>query len=179
MFDAGFPFTLIQQNQYKEKELLSESLFQFKTGKNRRYSVSVEEYAHHVFVPKFFPSTEKNNPNRFAILTGEYEGARVIRTIIDIMLSTYSVNPSASFAWLGIATSMKYKKEGKSFTQRYRIYKNVMLNFFNPDNWFHYDDYITSTYLLINRKQENIESFLQSVIRMFTDIYPDLERSEL
>lgn len=178
MFDAGFTFSLIQQNIFKKKELISESIFQFKTSKNKRYIVTVEEYPHHVFVPKFYPSTEKNNPNRFAILTNEYEGTRIIRTIIDIMLLTYKNNPLASFAWLGIATSMKEKKEGKSFTQRYRIYKNVMLNFFDPNNWFHYDDYLTSTYLLINKKQANIESFLQNTIRMFTDIYPDLERLE-
>jgi hypothetical protein len=53
-----------------------------------------------------------------------------------------------------------------------------MLNFFNEESWLHYDDYITSTYLLINKQQNNIEQFLKNVIRMFTDIYPDLERLE-
>ncbi|MDQ2753798.1 MAG: hypothetical protein M3R72_12315 [Bacteroidota bacterium] len=91
------------------------------------------------------------------------------------MLLLYDDHPNASFAWIGVATAMKNKKEGKSLTQRYRIYKNVMLNFFSTLNWFHYDDYITSTYLLINKKEKNIEQFLQNTIRMFTDMYPDLE----
>ena len=179
MFDAGFPLTLIQHNSVKEKEILSESVFQFKTSRNIRYIVNVEEYPNYVFVPKFYPSSEKNNPNRFAVLTFEYNSAKIIRTIIDIMLFVYKANPMASFAWLGAATSMKRKREGKSFTQRYRIYRNLMLNFFSSDNWFHFDDYVTSTYLLANKKQQDIDIFLQTVIRMFTDIYPDLERSEL
>lgn len=178
MFDAGFDFSLIQRNILKDKDCISESIFQFKTSKNKRYIVTVEEYSYKVFVPKFYPSKEKNNPNRFSVLTNEFKGSRVIRTVIDIMLFVYRENPEASFAWIGVATSMKNKKEGKSFTQRYRIYKNIMLNFFSEDNWFHYDDYITSTYLLINKKQKDIEQFLQTIIRMFTNIYPDLERLE-
>lgn len=129
-------------------------------------------------VPKFYPSSQKNNQHRFELLTDEYKASRIIRTVIDIMLFIYEKKPKASFAWIGVATSMRNKKEGKSFTQRYRIYKNVMLNFFGEKNWLHYDDYVTSTYLLINKRQTNTEQFLKNVIRMFTVIYPDLERSE-
>jgi hypothetical protein len=178
MFDAGFKFALIQQNTPEHKVWIREYIFQFRSSKKRRYIVTVEEYPFHVFVPKFYPSTEKNNPNRFAVLTNEYEASRVIRTTMDIMLFIYQRHPEASFAWMGIATVMKNKKEGKSFTQRYRIYRNVMMNFFSTEHWLHYDDYVTSTYLLINKKQKDTEQFLRKIIRMFTDIYPDLERPE-
>lgn len=111
-------------------------------------------------------------------LTDEYKASRIIRTIIDIMLFIHQKNSEASFGWIGVATVMKNKKESRSFTQRYRIYKNVMLNFFREENWLHYDDYVTSTYLLINKAQAEPEQFLRKVIRMFTDIYPELERPE-
>ncbi len=178
MFDAGFDFSLIQRNILKNKDCISEYIFQFKTSEKKRYIATVEEYTNKIFVPKFYPSKERNNPNRFSVLTNEYKSSRIIRTVINIMLLMYKEIPDASFAWIGVATSMKNKKEGKSFTQRYRIYKTVMLNFFNEENWFHYDDYITSTYLLINKRQKNVDIFLKNAIRMFTDIYPDLERLE-
>ena len=178
MFDAGFEFALIQRNIIENNDHVCEFIFQFKTKGRKRYIVIVEEYLNNIFVPKFYPSTEKNNPNRFAILTNEYQSARVIRTIIDIMLFIYKISPEVSFGWLGVATLLQHKKEGKSFTQRYRINKNVMLNFFNADNCYHYDDYRTSTYLLINKKQKDIQQFLEDTVRMFTDLYPDLERFE-
>jgi predicted HAD superfamily hydrolase len=71
--------------------------------------------------PSFIFQKKKNNPKRFSVLTDEYKASRVVRTIINIMLFIHKNNPIASFAWIGVATSMKNKKEGKSFTQRYRI----------------------------------------------------------
>src|SRR5690349_14231943 len=151
MFDAGYKFSLRQQNTPEHKDWVREYIFQFRTSARKRYIVTVEEYPLQIFVPKFYPSSEKNNPNRFAVLTDEYKASRIIRTTIDIMLFIYQKNPEASFAWLGVATAMRNKKESRSFTQCYRIYKNLMLNFFSEENWLHYDDYVTSTYLLINK----------------------------
>lgn len=54
-----------------------------------------------------------------------------------------------------------------------------MLNFFDTAHWKHYEDFATSTYILIPINKENIGVYLQNVIKMFSDIYPDLEAIDL
>jgi hypothetical protein len=85
MFDKGFKYKLIQKKKIAEQEIESESVYDFWSTK-RRYIVVIEEYKFKVFVPKFFPSTLKDNPNRFNVLVNDFEAPRVVRTCINILL---------------------------------------------------------------------------------------------
>jgi hypothetical protein len=80
---------------------------------------------------------------------------------------------------VGVNTISKDIVEHKYFTQRFRIYRALMLNFFDTAHWKHYEDFATSTYILIPINKENIGVYLQNVIKMFSDIYPDLEAIDL
>lgn len=178
MFDQSFPYRLIQKTKLTGKDILSDAYYSFNSS-YRRYIVLVEEYPYDVFVPKFYPSTFKNSPHKFNILVNDFEVGRIVRTCINIMLAVYRENPGASFAFVGAETITKHKKENKIFTQRYRVYKRVMLEFFNTDNWYHYDDMLTSTYLLIAKTKPDVETYLKNVIAMFANIYPDIENVDM
>ncbi|MDE1191136.1 MAG: hypothetical protein PW786_03230 [Arachidicoccus sp.] len=174
MFDSSFEYFFIQKKGYENKDILSEYIYQFKTNFTR-YIVIVEEYRYNVFVPKFYPSRFKNNKNRFNILTNDFITGRIIRTVMNIMLDLLKQFPTSSFAWIGVPTNTTNKKESTAYTQRFRIYKRVVINFFNKENWFHYEDYRTSGYILVNKCNTDIESYLNSIMIMFVNIYSDLE----
>lgn len=177
MFDSSFPFTFIQKRIFESGDIIAEYNYQFKAYRIR-YIVIVEEYKHNIFVPKFYPAHLKSNGKRFNVLTNDFHAPGIIRTTINIMLQLLSKRPDASFAWLGAPVIMKNKVESNSFTQRFRIYKKVMINFFTQEKWYHYEDYRTSTYMLVNKLQSDFDEYLQKVISMFIYIYPELEPVE-
>ena len=174
MFDKSFEYRLIQKRKSNEYGVLNEHIYDFNSTK-RRYIVLVEEYDHLVFVPKFYPSAYRDSPNRFNIILNDFEAARIIRTCINITLDLLKANPEASFAFMGASTKSTNKTETKVLTQRFIIYRKLMLNFFNKSLWMHFDDIDTSTYLLIPFNKIDKAEYTRKVIQMFVDIYPDLD----
>lgn len=94
---------------------------------------------------------------------------------MNIILDILHANSGASFAFIGAATKSVNKSETKILTQRFRIYKKLMYNFFNKSQWMHFDDIDTSTYLLIPMNKPNRTEYAKRVVKMFADIYPDLD----
>ncbi|MDI9363599.1 MAG: hypothetical protein QM541_01515 [Flavobacterium sp.] len=174
MFDKSFPYKLIQKKSIIGQQIVREFIYDFRSSK-RRYIVLVEEYNLNVFVPKFFPSLLKDSPNKFNVLVNDFEASRIVRTCLDIMLDLLYQHPNYSFAFVGVNTISKNIIEQKYFTQRFRIYRALMLNFFDTTYWQHFEDFSTSTYILIPFSKENLEQYLKKVLKMFSDIYPDLE----
>jgi hypothetical protein len=105
----------------------------------------------------------------------DFEATRIIRTCINITLDILKTNPGSSFAFMGAATKSTNKNETKILTQRFRIYRRLMYNFFNKSEWIHFDDIDTSTYLLVPMNKPNRAEYTKAVIKMFADIYPDLD----
>ncbi len=178
MFDKSFDYRLLQKRASKEYGVITESVYSFNSSK-RRYIVIVEEYDFNVFVPKFFPSAFRNSQFKYNIILNDFEASRIVRTCINITLQILKEHDDASFAFMGSYTVSGTKKESKILTQRFRIYRLLMYNFFSKENWVHLDDEVTSTYLLVPVSKTDIEGFVQKVIRMFTHVYPDLETINL
>lgn len=178
MFDSSFSYRLLQEKKVVDKEIVREFIYDFNSSK-RRYIVLIEEYQLNVFVPKFFPSFLKDSPNKFNVLLNDFEASRVVRTCINILLELLSKYTSHSFAFVGVNTISKETLEQKYFTQRFRIYRQLMLNCFDTVYWQHYEDFVTSTYILIPATKENTEFYLKDVLKMFSDIYPDLESIDI
>lgn len=178
MFDESFPYKLIQKRSLDSRDIISEAYYSFNSSK-RRYIVLVEEYPLQVFVPKFFPSSYRNSPHKYNLILNDFEASRIIRTCLNIMLDFNLEFPEASFAFVGANTKSKNKSETKIQTQRFRVYKNLMLNFFDTEHWWHYDDMLSSSYLLVKRNKPNFSIYIQNVIKMFSDIYHDLEHIQV
>jgi len=81
MFDKSFSYSLIHKQPRNAPYLKTEYGYHFHTKRNRRrYLILVEEYEYNVFAIKFFPSDKRDNPNRFNIITNQFEFAPIIRT---------------------------------------------------------------------------------------------------
>src|SRR5690606_29310101 len=99
---------------------------------HERYIAIVEEYDHKIFVVKFFLKNHSSSKNKYNFVTnkGSASASKVIRTVINIILEVIKGNELASIGFLG---SEKFSnknniKEGKSNTQRFRIYKYITNN---------------------------------------------------
>ena len=116
----------------------------------------------------------------YNLLLKDEQPALIIRTCVNIMLQIFSVNPKASFGFIGSASVNKIRKgkivpEGKSNTQRFRIYQTLMFNFFGSETFEHSQSVELSAYLLINRLNDPIDVFKTKAEQMFKELYLNLE----
>ena len=94
-------------------------------------------------------------PNRYSLLTNEGNPATILRTCIDIFIrDILAKEPSASMGFIGAPSEGESKEE----TQRFRIYRYIMENFFGVAKFSHHFYMKKSVYLVLNRlnKTENV-----------------------
>jgi hypothetical protein len=147
-------------------------LFNFKstkggTKKGKRYVVQVEEYPYNTYAIKFYPKSLENSRNKYRVLMNDFDAPRIIRTCVQIMVDFYQRDPLASFAFTGTRTE---KEETDENTIKYRVYKQVMVNFFPPSKFTHAENNKYSAYMLINR-DTHIEDLEIKIKEMFERYY--------
>lgn len=133
---------------------------------NHQYIVNVEEYPHEVFVVKFHLKSHSDSERRYQLLTEAHDPFRVIGTVLHIMLYFYKKYPYASFGFIGSPLEM----EGKTNTKRFRVYRQIMANYFSPVDFQHYLYAAASAYLMLNRHSQE-ENLLPQIEQMFSKIY--------
>lgn len=139
------------------------------------YIVEVEVYDHDIHVVKYYQKCMKGDRMRFNILTNEMKASRIIATCLAIIFDVIKRRPSANIGFLASRTQRSdgSYEEGLRMTKRFRIYKQAFQDFFGPATFSHYPDANTSTYLLINNRN-NIEVVKKCAETMFSTLYPTL-----
>ncbi len=126
--------------------------FTFDCRFNYRYMVRLEEYPSKVFMIKFHLRRDKNNNNRYKLLTGFHDASRVIGTCIHIALDFWKEKvPDASFGLIGVWSVGE--DESKS-SKRYHLYVRVLQAKFSPVHFLHQDIPSKSAYFMISRKMD-------------------------
>ncbi len=171
MFEGCYKFRKANvDTPYNKKHHLRTHIYTFKTVKTP-YIIHVEEYPENIFILKFFRKQDRNRVDRFNIITNEGKCTRIVGICIRVLIDILGKNKNASFGFLGANS----KNEEKDNSQRFRIYKFAMENLIGDDMFIHSMDLPNSTYLMVNRKNEKPESFVERAKLMFEEIYPQLE----
>jgi hypothetical protein len=179
MFDKAYTFHLIDHKKVANGGILESWMYNFKTTR-RRYIVKIERYEGDIYVVKYYADCHSHCENKYNLLLKDEQPAPIIRTCMNIMLQIFSVNPKASFGFIGSASVNKIRKgkivpEGKGNTQRFRIYQTLMFNFFGSETFEHSQSVELSAYLLINRLNDPIGVFKTKAEQMFKELYLNLE----
>ncbi|MBA7488295.1 MAG: hypothetical protein HG422_04595 [Prevotella sp.] len=147
--------------------------YKFKSTKsNLWYIVLVEQYEHEVFAVKFYPKAWQNSKYKYRKLTNTREPRRVIYTCINIMLSIYKANPTASFGFVG-ANGVD---EDISETKRYKVYTTIIATYFSDKHFFHKENKEKSAYLLINNLSlSRNPSLVKEIEDFFKNQYIDFD----
>jgi hypothetical protein len=159
MFDKSFNFL----HKSKKSERLGGidvkvHILTFSTSKKRRIIVHVHEHTDDsLYVLKFFDKSHRLSDSRFSLMTADGEASAVINTNIKILQYFYEKKPYASFAFMGSPTVEETEKNIKLSlhpahdTKRFRLYRRIMSNFFNPVTFLHIQNLECSAYLIVNR----------------------------
>lgn len=152
MFESGFPYSKLNKTKTSsigKDILLFRHWYKFKTPKNV-YLVWVEEYENDVLIIKFFLSSHQLSDRKFSFMSNEGLAPRIIGTCVDILINEFMDRKHYSVGFVGNAG----EEEDTENTQRYRIYKQLVINSFSPISFLHICNINRSAYFLINKKKD-------------------------
>jgi hypothetical protein len=119
MLESSYPFTFIQKTKEGDHGLLYISLYHFRSTKSHlMYIVRVEKYEYHIYAVKFYLKSLSHSKLKYRLMTNTNEPRRIINTCINIMLSIYEQDDSASFGFIG----SNGINEDVCCTKRYRVF---------------------------------------------------------
>lgn len=174
MFESGYVYHLLDRKEGPDEYIVCYWKYNFSTPR-RRYVALVEQYKNNIYTVKYYAAEHTKSRTKYNHLFNDEYPPKIIRTCLDIMLHFYHLNPLASFGFIGShSTNKKGKAESKSNTQRFKIYKTVMSNFFGKQIFAHSMNKKYSAYLLINKKNGPVRKFKSEAESMFSKIYADL-----
>lgn len=133
-------------------------LWSFRSAKsNKRYIVEVEGFENEFYGIKFYWKGVEKSPDRYSMLTNDFEPRIIVRTCIEVMLDYFRKHPSVSFGFVA-APDLKKDIEGKNIpfdkgSRRFRFYQRMMINLFGPETFLQAADTTNTIYLMINRKK--------------------------
>lgn len=178
MFDSSYKFNLVDRKNNPDPDILCIWKYNFKSA-IRRYIITVELYQHNIYILKYHAACHSKCENKFSLLFNDEKPAPIIKTCVDVMISFYNANNLASFGFIGANSVNKKRKstiitEGKSNTQRFRIYKLLMFNYFGKETFAHAINKKYSAYLMINRGNGKIRAFRRQAQALFSTLYINL-----
>jgi hypothetical protein len=143
-------------------------LYTFKTKKNKRYLIQIDEFDRHIYILKFFVKNCLDSAKRYNMLTHDGEAFSIITTCMNALLHLKTeIDNDASFGFLG---ARKLSEESDNNTQRFRIYSKKGRTYFNPEHYLHIENIENSSYLILNRRLHD-ENSIPVINQMFQELY--------
>ena len=167
---SHYPYTFLMREQTGDIPVL---VYHFRSTKSHRwYIVRVEEHPQHFYGIKFYLKSDTLNPNKFNKLSGLFEPRPVINTCIAILMELASMNPEASFGFIGANLIGESEQE----TKRFRVYNTILTTYFSEAQYLHYQILEKSAYALISRiALERNPDFILQVSTYFSDNYTNFD----
>jgi hypothetical protein len=92
------------------------------------------------------------------------------------MLEINGKDNTSSFGFIGSHTESARKRESKENTQRYRIYKRIMVTYFSELHFKHVTNVDKSAYMLIRQTElAKVPDLTEKLETLFTDNYAYFE----
>jgi hypothetical protein len=174
MFNSRRPYMLLTI-KYEEDPAFHIKTFIYRTYTSAgKYIIHIEEYQHKVFVIKFYPALYKRYANKYRMISDDHVMQEVVGTSLQILLDFFNKNDGASCGFVATASLIGAFSEFKSNNQRFRIYRQVMQNFFGHETFSHFVDNDNSAYLMVNRSTGDINSFVAEMQVKFSEMYPEM-----
>ncbi len=185
MFDSSYPYQQATINKaHLEPQVIKEIIFRFSTDYGVKYIVRLHEYNHKVFAIKFHLRIHNKLKNKYNLVVTDsrINPGKVIRTIVSIALDILKIDDMASFAFVGVfkvrvnCATEKISNEHPETaeTQRYRIYVEIVENFFGTETFKHGYNDKANAYLLLNKNNKNYLELYDEVSTMFINTFQDL-----
>lgn len=172
MFENGYTFRC---SGAKSEGVTRKLIYTFVTDENHKYITELEEHPMDVYVVKFYLKNHCDSDKKYSLTVSNSHRSvtsaqRVLKTCADICQDLARKNPKASFALIAAPKD----GEEKYFNTRYRIYKQIIADWFSSDEFLHIHSEPNSGYLLINKSNNDPIDVAEKTIERFANVYPEL-----
>lgn len=149
-------------------------LYTFTSTRTKQgYMVWVEVYDSHFYAVKFHLRRDKNNKNRYSVMSGLGEARPVINTCVRIMSEIAGADELSSFGFIG--AGMVGEKNTNN-TKRFKVYRRLMATYFSEEFFLHLSYVEKSAYVLLRRKMLEMNPGIEEMLqRRFVELYPYFE----
>lgn len=185
IFSNCFEYKFITKINVDQNLNVPELFYTFKSFKSgKTYHVHVEIHPNHFYGVKYHLKEHKNNPNKYNIQTNLYEARQILFTCIRIMLDVNDKDICSSFGFIGSNTILSMGAEGdfektdepKSNTKRFRVYRRLMMTFFDERTFEHFDNEEYSAYMLVRQSElATNPNLITEISKYFSDQYSNFE----
>ncbi len=173
MFDSYLPFAQLTVHHEPDQSFhIRTFVFRIKAN-SVSYLILLEEYIDNLFIVKFYPAKFKRHPDKYRLLSNDRVMQQVIGTALQIFVKQLGKNKKASLGFISSSSIIGDFTEKQENNQRFRIYKQVMRNFFGQGTFTHFIDPNNSAYLMVNNLNP-VDNFALNMQNGFRNLYPDL-----
>lgn len=143
-------------------------LWKFRSSKNNKwYIVEAEHFPMHFYGIKFYWKGVTHSPNRYSLLTNDYEPRTIVNSCIQVMYKYFQNDINTSFGFIG-ARDLGVNNQENIPSKRFRFYRRMMLTIFGSKTFAQYYDMFNSMYLMVNRRMLNTNQL--SISQIETEI---------
>ena len=173
MFNSSLPYVLLTVKYEDDPSFhIKTDVYRVKTLAGN-YVIHLEQYIWDTLVIKFYPARFKRFDNRFHLISNDNVVQAVIGTALQILVRCLRDNNKASFGFVATNSILDQFYEARENNQRFRVYKQIMQNFFGIETFAHFADVANSAYLMVNRNNK-VHEFVTSMQQGFSELYPDM-----
>jgi hypothetical protein len=180
MFDSGgYELIFVQRDRIKKQGNHLESyIFKFFSNKSKtKYIIKADYHKQNVFAIKFYPKIYKYlDEKKYHRISNKGDVSNVLITCVKVIPKLLKIYPSASFSFIASPSidNISDRVEDYQSNQRFRIYRQLVIQKIGSRTFDHFEFDEVSAYMLVNRSNLNIESYVSDVSTMFIDTYDDL-----
>ncbi|WP_394749578.1 hypothetical protein [Spongiimicrobium salis] len=134
----------------------------------RVYFIDVEVYQNNLYFIKFFLRADKDKKDRFRKMTHDNDAWRILSTCLAVMKEVSTLNPLASFGFIG----MPQIHEKENSTKRYKVYQQIAITNFPPSKYEHQRDEKMSLYFLLQKENKLLD--INNLVKEMENTYQSL-----
>jgi hypothetical protein len=140
------------------------------------YVIYADYHEQDFFAVKFYAKKDRRSSRKYSNIINKGDVANILITCAKSIPELLKIYPKASFGFIGARTIdvKSGKVEGYKMNQRYRLYKYHIPQLIGDKTFLHKSYPNTSAYILINRKNIDLNKTERLIKSNIVNTYPDL-----
>lgn len=140
------------------------------------YIVYADYHRYNFIAIKFYCKKDRKSSRKYSNIINKGDVSNILVTCAKCISELLKIHPQASFGFIGSRTIDHYsnKIEGIKSNQRFKLYKYHIPQLIGNQTFLHKSYPNISAYLLINRKNSDLNELELLIQDMIKNTYPDL-----
>jgi len=173
-----YPLKFIQKDKcWDNTDHISTYIYTFFSPVTKlKYVVRSEYFATNTFALKFYAKKDRRSREKYSRIINKGDVFNILLTVGSVIEVLLKIEPLASFAFASSRSIDRETNRIEPFpnNQRFRIYASLIPTYIGDETFDHILYKSISSYLLLNKKNQDLESLRLQIEKSFQLTYNDL-----